>query len=209
MDSQILTSSDEESADNQDFVQVEVDLNQDEFTTEDELMSSRQNTRDVIDTDQVNQSRQSNFLYDEHVVDSEVNFRIKRPRRLFVEKDMILTTPVNSGKIPLQGANKDSLSIEDYIQGVIDKRWKEKESELHRKIVEEMEKGNGNENGNSNCNWNTILVKVNNALNTTIKSPSDTTLYTPGLKRTPDKSDGKVNKLLIDKISDFVDSMLG
>ena len=99
--------------------------------------------------------------------------------------------------------------LEDYVQKLVDSRWKEKEQELlckHNIPVNEEPKGNSNNN--------------KAVSNDRIKLPSDTTLYTPALNKTPQRNtegfsglEPGFNKQLnitpqlniADKISNFVD----
>ena len=177
-------------------------------------------------------------------VDSEVNFRIKRPKtnhqtESYLSKNSNYRTPQTvqgDGDNNLLLQDIDDPRIENYIQRVINKRWQEKEQEIQqlKKQLEVMkaqlnqkETGFGGENfmnpihlamqSNVNQNRNTAQAqnlnrtpqtKVNTPNVNAIKSPSDTTLYTPGLRKTPEKQmDDKIDKNLIDKISELVESI--
>ena len=116
--------------------------------------------------------------------------------------------------------------MEDYIQGIIDKRWQQKEKELERKFNERVKASSkGNENKRAENEKVEMVVEVNECIgvglqnecrglqvntnmNTNrVKSPSDTTIYTPGVRRTPEKINQDIDRVLIDKISNFVESV--
>ena len=82
--------------------------------------------------------------------------------------------------------------IEDYIQKEIDRRWKAKELEMERISREKVKSGKrvGNHSGSPATQTygnGELQTKGNNmrmkSPQTEVKSPSDTTLYTPGLRK--------------------------
>ena len=111
------------------------------------------------------------------------------------------------GEITFVKQKKGGAGIQDYIQQEIDRRWKQKEKELERRW--KTAQGNLEPTG-SKCrtnesefevegnevqnrinqpeiqNPNDIVERENNFLRgNTVKSPSDTTIYAPGLQRIP------------------------
>ena len=110
--------------------------------------------------------------------------------------------------------------IEQYIQQAVDRRWKEKEEQLRKEIAAELKERKGlldnqaqmrTPNRNANSNYASKQAngtsKGRNIWQNNLKSPSDTTLYTPGLQRTPEQMAEKIDRSLIDKISEFVETV--
>ena len=94
----------------------------------------------------------------------------------------------------------------------MDKRWLEKEKQFEDKIRRELlDKDSIVEEDAANCRGmadnNTPKRGKVDKTNNRIKSPSDTTLYTPALKKTLDNANKVVDRELIDKISEFVESV--
>ena len=205
-----------------DFVQVNVDENIDE------LDGDITRPDDGIDCQMQQREWQDSPSLVEQVVDSEVNFVIHRPRvnndkrPTNNEQEMNMTpklVTMNRGdNDSFQREVVDDPRIENYIQQQIDKRWKEKEKEI-RHLSEDLslQKGIVNENQNRNSQVNSQLRNLINpqnskgtkqrVVNQTIKSLSDTTLYTPGLRKSPEKMNQQIDRELIDKISNFVEGM--
>ena len=146
---------------------------------------------DPIDDEQLDRSTET------IEVDSVINFRQKKKDGNTQE------TPV-----PITFASPEEL--QKYVQGVLDAKWEERESQLVEKQNATPKPRQGNKN--------------HSQLTEKIKSPSDTTLYAPALQKTPDRNNvnmlnglrGNLDSLTMDndqdtdamqRIANFVDNM--
>ena len=232
-DNQSLCPQNQQSHDEFDIIEVAVDAAQDdEFMTDEEDLNSQEDGEIVDMEDNVDKSdfgdegpgcsyntaeRDDSYMTEK--VDSEVNFRVKRLTNQSCMDNLETSLgegDYNNEVLPLQ--DFEDPWIESYIQRVIDRQWKEKEKQLNEMAEKQM--GNAlamlNRPNNSqvknveepmsrqNQEPNQMISKTFNQ----IKSPSDTTIYTPGLKRTPDRNKPlHSGKDVIDQISDFVDNI--
>ena len=225
-----------------DIIELRVDVNQDEFFSEvedGELCEQSKKVDCPVDYDQQpgcsyqsqhNEADDHTFATEE--VDSEVNFRIRRPR-LRCNDNQNSNYSVRSNQFscnqvpdfpPTFMQEFEDPRIERSIQQVIDRRWKAKEKELEQNMSKSAHaKSPGQSKQLNACQRDTYASEViqeftpvrsglRNDKGTPnkgrIKSPSDTTLYTPGLRKLPEKEvpiDN--NKAVIDQISDFVDNI--
>ena len=171
---------------------IDIDVSGDEFNTDEEL-----------DYNSVEQDSDfENFADDK---DSEVQF--KSPGK---------------GRTGTDGAEQEKewdadLKMQRYIEQQIDKRWEQKLEQMKSQIQPQpgnrgMEISMNNESdvvkskkhdSDPNETNQTSKNDVSNRVPLRVKSPSDTTLYAPGLTKTPDRN----KYCMINKISDFVESI--
>ena len=204
-----------------DFIDVNIDGVQDEFNTDDE----GDNLLNMSFNEGEDHEEETNVSHVTEKVDSEVNFRIRIPRP---ESFMTLQNTVPNQPNFYQQANKPQQGheMEEYIQDIIDKRWKAKEKEMEEKFLakygaktnSKATKATGGKPGierDEELEFNSVNIideglisNMNRNANTSrVKSPSDTTVYSPALKRTPERINQDIDRTLIDKISEFVESV--
>ena len=158
-----------------------------EFHTDDELLS---------DDGGVNDSEELTH----NSVDSEINFR--QPAKVNVYRGP-RTEDVYSGEEEFEDPR-----MEKYIQKVIDKRWQMKLKEFETNTPPQTHNRNS---ATRSTVEGTSVITPNLGLGLDkfktvekVKSPSDTTLYAPGLNKS-DKMN--IQDELIEKISDFVEGV--
>ena len=131
-------------------------------------------------------------------VDLEVNFAFKRSGGQNQARE---ATP--------QADNPQPNELEDYVQRIVNNKWKEKEAEL----LEKYGLNKGMENKDKMPQKNETQTKFKEV----VKCPSDTTLYTPALQRMQNR--GVVDKLIfqnkqvpnenvvVDHVANFVEGV--
>ena len=117
---------------------------------------------------------------------------------------------------PKEQNKREDPDIEDYIQQQINKRWKAKEKEFEKKIEELSKKGTNNSKEQEVIFKTPVKSdkqKGNVIEKERLRSPSNTTLYAPGLMKgsTPNRNNmetqNKQKLELMERISDIVESI--
>ena len=110
--------------------------------------------------------------------------------------------------IELQKMLKDNPALQDVVNDIVDQRFQQRQSESQDKSDKEKDQGKSVEVGIQSAPRNP--QQLQNVQNTPcniqpnsrhVKSPSDTTIYTPALKQ------GATNVNMINQISDFVETI--
>ena len=133
----------------------------DPSTYDDEQMDEEELDYDSGDLDPI-EDEQMNRSTETIEVDSVINFKQKK-------KD---------GKTPVPITFSSPEELQKYVEGVVDAKWEERESQLAEKqnVTPKARQGNKNHTPSTEK----------------IKSPSDTTLYAPALQKTPDRNNVNV-----------------
>ena len=174
-------SEDDFVPDYDDSIQVAVEPD-DEFLTDDEM--ENESTDSEIDKDEdIHEENTEEFARQILPDDaSEAQFNVTIP-------DVNVNYPQD---------------IEAYINSVIDKRWKQKE----KQEMDKLKKGMIDSTNQINDLEDNVTEELNMPDHniTRVKSPSDTTIYAPGLAKTgPEKQVEQMS--MVNKISDFIEGM--
>ena len=91
-------------------------------------------------------------------------------------------------QLPVEANPAKGLDIESYVQSMVDRRWEQKEKEIRLEWERKFREGTG-VNASDDAEKNNLTPTRPRQVDR-IKSPSDTTIYAPGLNKTPDKGNG-------------------
>ena len=184
----------------------------DEFNTDDESLDKgsiveMEESEEELDYDDI---AESEFLPPDDygmMEGSEVQFNVKK------------TDSRTGPSAPTTVTSTDD--IQSYVQQLFDQKWKERESEVEKHILEKhgISSGSGKHSDNSEGKKGETGQNKQN-LRMPVKSPSDTMLYAPALNKIADRNSPRialnfskegeqrvVPTDLIDKISEFVESI--
>ena len=171
-------------------VLIEVEGLDEDFNTDDEEQLDYDGEFFEDNQEMRDESPPEEEIFESVEVDSDINFRQKKKAK--EPESETLVRPED---------------LEDYVQRIVDSRWKQKEAELLKK---------------HGLTGNQVKEKGSpQRFTEQLKSPSDTTIYTLALMKTPDKAykpltreDIPLNPTVtpeqeptIDKISNFVESV--
>ena len=221
--------------DEADNILVHVNINEDDFPSEDEfeVEDETDRQREVVDSSQ--EDRQETVttptppMNDQIGINNSEDFldvnnlgNVGKGNLVRCDSEVVLHLPNNetnnllsdwAAKEMLERMEKDNPGFVLLMDHLVDKKLKNKEKDAVRVARKENSKGNG---GNKVQGENEIPMIVNpikatpvkNTVNTRVtKSPSDTTIYAPGLQMRQSKAiaqnDSPIN--VIDQISNFVE----